>query len=140
MLPLLMVQGSGVPTAGLTASKLQVVSPGKKPTPVTETVWATTPEVGLRVIDGPRTVNGAVTASMAPLVAVAVTLSVPAATSSTTNEPVNAPFRILQVEPDATGVPPIVHVVSLGAQPEPDTEICVPMCCGEAGVKTSVGE
>jgi hypothetical protein len=112
----------------------------KNPVPDTETTLVAAPDVGLSVIEGARTVKGAEMTSPAPLVAVAVTVYGPAATSSTTNEPLRVPPDILQVLGlEATGVPVNEQVESPGDQSEPDTEICVPMCC-EAGVKTSVGK
>jgi len=91
------------------------------------------------VIDGARTVNGAVTTSMAPLVAVAVTVYGAADTSPTTNEPLRVPPDMLQVAPAPTGVPETVQVESLGDQPEPETVTAAPMCCGVEGLSTRVG-
>ena len=56
------------------------------------------------------------------------------------NEPVSVPPVILQgAGVGATGVPVNEQVESLRAQPEPDTVICVPICCGEGGLKITVG-
>jgi len=46
---------------------------------------------------------------------------------------------MLQLGPEATGVPVNVQVESVGDQFEPDTEICTPICA-EFGVKIRVGE
>ena len=74
MLPLLIAQGSGEPTAGLIASNKHDPSVVKNPTPDTEIVWPTTPDVGLSVIVGARIVKVLEITSWAPLVAVAITL------------------------------------------------------------------
>ena len=93
----------------------------KKPVPDTEIVAVALAEAGFMVIDGARTVKGAETASMAPFVAVAVTVYDAAATLSTMNEPVRVPPEIRQAAPAVTGTPVIVQVESPGDQPEPDT-------------------
>ena len=83
--------------------------------------------------------KGAETTSPAPLVAVAVTLYSIAATLPTTNEPLSVPPDMLQVGPGATGVPVNLQVESPGDQPEPETVIGAPMCCGVDGLRTRVG-
>ena len=99
----------------------------KNPVPFTEIASPAFPDVGLSVIDGARTVNGAETVSPAPLVACAWTLYIPAATLSTTNEPLKFPPDMLQpIGVEAMGVPDSAQVESVEDQPEPETVTTVP--------------
>jgi hypothetical protein len=68
------IEHVGEAIAGLDTNEHGETSVVKNPTPVTEIVWAATPDVGVSVIVGARIVKGSETVSNAPPVECAVTL------------------------------------------------------------------
>ena len=100
--------------------KLTHVAAGLNPEPDTWTVVPAGPELGLKIIVGPSTVNVAEAESVAGLPVAVMTYAL-GATAATTNEAVRTPPDTEHVKLEIEPVSLNVQVVSPVEKPEPDT-------------------
>jgi hypothetical protein len=119
---------------------LHVASATLKPLPVIEILVLTGPELGDKVMDGPRTVR--VAEAESPVLPVTVTVYVPGETVPIVKLPLGAPLpgvMILHPTDTTAGEPPIVHIaLSAAENPAPLTTIVAPTG-PELGIRVNVG-